>query len=178
MENLNLKIVNKETEKEGFCINSDSSAEWAISKLREEKIELDRIEKLCKMMIQTYQQRIDEAKRSHESTTTWLKSQLQQYFETVPHKKTKTQETYNLASGKLVKKLGGDDYVRDDEKILSWIKNNKKEDKFIKIEESVKWAELKKTLTVSGNNAVDCDGEIIPGITVTQKPDKFEVQLD
>ena len=58
----------------------------------------------------------------------------------------------------------------------------------VKVKESVDWAALKKSLTVaylekdseSGQLVpfvVTGDGEIVPGITVTEQPDVFRVEV-
>ena len=102
-------------------------------------------------------------------------ARLEAYFDTVPHKKTKTQESYPLPSGKLVRKHRDPEYTRDDEELLSWLHENNGE-KYIKIKESPDWAGLKKTLTVLGETVVDENGEIIPCIKATERPDEFKVE--
>jgi len=102
-------------------------------------------------------------------------ARLEAYFDTLPHKKTKTQESYPLPSAKLVRKHQDPEFVRDDEELLSWLKDNNGE-KFIKVKESPDWAGLKKTLTVLGETVVDENGEIIPCIKATERPDVFKVE--
>ena len=102
-------------------------------------------------------------------------ARLEVYFDTLPHKVTKTQESYPLPSGKLVRKHQDPEFVRDDEELLSWLKDNNGE-KFIKVKESPDWAGLKKTLTVLGETVVDENGEIIPCIKATERPDVFKVE--
>ena len=177
MENLAMQIIDEVVEREGFVIDTDAKAEWALNKLREEKAEVSRIEMVCQNMIEMYQAKIKRVQEQHDTRTSYLKSQLQQYFETVPHKATKTQETYQLPSGRLKRKFGGLDYIRDETVLLEWVKANGGQEDFVQVKESVKWAELKKTITVKGNDAIDCDGEVIPGIKVETKPDKFEIEL-
>jgi hypothetical protein len=48
---------------------------------------------------------------------------------------------------------------------------------YVKVKESADWAALKKTVTVVGSNVVSRDGEIIPGVSVTQRPDVFKVEV-
>jgi len=177
MENLAMNIVNEVVETEGFTVKDDKAAEWALSKIREEAAELARMEILCQNMIDTYKSKIEKANKDYEQHTSWLRSQLQQYFETVPRKATKTQETYTLPSGKLKKKFGGVDYIKDDEKLLQWVKDNGGTENYVQVKETVKWAELKETITVKGAEAIDSDGEVIPGIKIETKPDKFEIEL-
>ena len=65
--------------------------------------------------------------------------------------------------------------VRNDDELLSWLHENNGE-KYIKIKESPDWAGLKKTLTVMGETVVDENGEIIPCIKATERPDEFKVE--
>ena len=102
-------------------------------------------------------------------------ARLEAYFDTLPHKKTKTQESYPLPSGKLVRKHQDTEFIRNDEKLLSWLHENNGE-KFIKTKESVDWAGMKKTLSVLGETVVDENGEIIPCIKASERPDVFKVE--
>ena len=172
-----MEIINEEVEKEAFKIDNDKAAEWALSKIREEKAELLRMETLCKNMIESYQERLQRANKDFETKTSYLKSQLQQYFETVTPKVTKTQATYTLPSGKLKKKFGTIEYIKDEEKLLNWVKLNGGIDDFIKIKESVKWAELKKALIEKDDKLLTEDGEIVDGVVLQRKPDTFEVEI-
>ena len=102
-------------------------------------------------------------------------ARLEAYFDTLPHKVTKTQESYPLPSGKLVRKHQDTEFIRNDEELLSWLHDNNGE-KFIKTKESVDWAGMKKTLSVLGETVVDENGEIIPCIKASERPDVFKVE--
>lgn len=99
---------------------------------------------------------------------------LRAYFETVPHRKTSTQESYRLPSGKLVIKAQEPEYQRDDAQILKHLKQTG--GKYIKVSESVDWARLKKSLMVVGDTVADEEGNIIPGITVIDRDPVFSVE--
>ena len=102
-------------------------------------------------------------------------ARLEQYFEDVPHKVTKTQESYPLPSGKLVRKHQEPEFVRNEEDLLSWLHENNGE-RYVKIKESVDWAGLKKTLIIMGETVADENGEIIPCIKACERPDVFKVE--
>lgn len=102
-------------------------------------------------------------------------ARLEAYFDTLPHKKTKTQESYLLPSGKLVRKHQDPEFSRNDEEVLDWLHENNGE-KYIKTKESLDWAGLKKSLTVFGETVVDENGEIIPCIKAAERPDVFKVE--
>lgn len=171
------EILAPETEeKDTFVIDNDNKAEWALTVIKAEKADRDRLISVCEQKIQEYQEKIEQFKKQYESRTSYLISCLNQYFQTVPHKTTKTQETYKLPSGTLKLKLPGVEYQRDDTKLVEWLKSSGLND-FIQIKESPKWAELKKTVTVNGDKVLTEDGEIVEGVTVVEKPAVFEVEI-
>lgn len=163
-------------ERKEFMIADDGCADWAIRKIKDEKQEYDRIKELGEQQIALIEEKIAQAKRRYESNTGYLTGKLAQYFQTVPHKKTKTRETYRLLSGNLVMKLGGIKATPDDSKLVPWLKANGYTD-FIKVEEKATWGELKKKLNLeSGTIATVAEtGEIVEGITLMQQPDTFVV---
>lgn len=163
-------------ERKEFIIGDDGCADWAIRKIKDEKQEYDRIRELGEQQITLIQEKIALTKRRYEQNTGFLTGKLAQYFNTVPHKKTKTRETYRLLSGNLVMKLGSVKATPDDEKLVPWLKANGYTD-FIKVEEKATWGELKKKLNYeSGTMATIAEtGEIVKGITLVQQPDTFVV---
>lgn len=111
-----------------WCITDDGCADWACQKIAEEKAELDRITALGESQIEKIQQRIDAAQRRYENGTRFLTGKLAEYFETVPHKTTKTKHSYRLLSGTLVKKIGGSTMKQDDDTLLAYLKASGNED--------------------------------------------------
>lgn len=179
MENLELEMINEQVEKEGFIVDTDLKAEWTCKKIKEETAEAQRIIDICDTMIQQYTLKKEEESKKLESKTGYLKSLLQQYFETLlSKKKTKTQETYKLPSGTLKRKFGTPEFIKDETVLIEWVKgNNEFKNEFIKTKESVDWANLKKKITIQGDKVVTEDGEIVDGITVEMKADRFEVEV-
>ena len=176
MENLALELINGMVDnEEQFVINDDGKAEWALNKIAEEKVEMQRMINVANSMIIKYQEKIEVYQKQFESKTAFLKEQLRQYFETVPHKTTKTQETYKLPSGTLKLKKQNPEYIRDEEKLLIWAKVNKPE--HVKVKESVNWAELKKELKFVDDKALTEDGEIVDGVIASERPSVFDIEL-
>lgn len=102
---------------------------------------------------------------------------LHAYFDTVPHKTTKTQENYKLPSGKLVWKDQTDEYEREDDAIIQWCADNAPE--CIETVQKVKWADLKKMLTPMGEEMAYKDtGEVVPGVKRIARERKFVAQPD
>lgn len=166
------KIVDSEL---SFVVDDDQKAEWCIRKIADAKKEM-------MDWIEFYVEQTDKVKAKCEARIQFFEGMLQRYFESVPHKETKTQSSYQLPSGKLVLKKQTVEWVHDDAALLPWVKKNVPN--MIKIKESVDWAGLKSVFKedddyIQSNGALvnATDGEVIPGITVTERPDVFKVEV-
>lgn len=165
-----------ESEQEGFSINDDSTADWALRKIAEERAELERLKSIAENQIEEINQKIKYLENATERRTNFLKGCLGQYFQTVPHKATKTQETYKLLSGSLVFKLPKQTMVKDDAQLLDYFRQNGMPE-YIKTKEEPAWGEYKKNLTIVDGHAMDTvTGEIVDVIRVEETPGVFEVK--
>ena len=162
-------------EEQEFTINNDQSAEWALLRLKEDKAEMDRFVSICDKQIEFYGEKIREAIEKHDNKTSYLKSKLLEYFMVVPHKATKTQETYTLPSGKLKLKYPKPEYKRDDATLVKWLKARDMAD-YIKVSETPQWGELKKVTQIAGDKAC-IDGEIIDGIEIVERQPEFDIEI-
>lgn len=155
-----------------FVIDDDKKAEWALCAIREHTVEADRMLKACDDQIQFYKKRKEEISAAADRKTGYLTSLLQLYFDTVPHKATKTQETYALPSGKLVRRLATKKMEHDDAALMQ------KYPDFVQNKPSLAWGELKKKMKIEGNVVIDTEtGEIVEAITVTETPEKFSAEV-
>ena len=158
-----------------FTIDSDKKADWAIGKIKEEQENTIRLRQIAISKIVELQNKIKELDERTERRTGNLKAMLMDYMQTVkPTKQTKTQTQYELLSGKLVWKKQQALYERDEAALLAWAETTVPE--LVKVKKEVSWADLKKQADVSGDKLL-LDGEIIPGVTVVEREDVFEVQV-
>lgn len=148
----------------------DMDAEYMLTLIRQADAEYQKMESW-------YAHMVEKAKEKRDRKVAWAESNLRAYFDLVPAKVTKTQKTYDLPSGKLVLKHQEPKYDTRDEELVPWLKANRPE--LVKVKESSDWANLKKELKISpdGTAMVTEHGEIVPGVTVTQREDKFSVSL-
>lgn len=161
----------------GWRIADDETADWAVAKIAEERAELTRIKALADEQISRIMEKVRAAEKRYENGTAYLTSKLAEYFNTVPHKKTKTTESYRLLSGTLKMKRGGVAMKQDDEKLLEYLKASGNAD-MIKTTEKPMWGEFKKRLEIVGGQVVDKNsGEIVEGVAVIEKPDNFTVEI-
>jgi hypothetical protein len=179
LEDMNMETLT--TEEPGaakvFKITDDSLADWAVRKIADERAELARLKELADEQIARIMEKVTEAEKRCENNTSFMTSKLAEYFETVPHKETKTKHSYRLLSGALVKKIGGVTMKQDDEKLLEYFKSSGNDD-MIQIVEKPKWGEFKKRLEIVGGQIVDTDtGEIVEGVEIVTKADTFVVEI-
>jgi phage host-nuclease inhibitor protein Gam len=164
-------------EDRGFRIADDDTADWAVRKIAEERAELARMKAMADEQIARIMEKVAAAEKRCESGTTYLTGKLAEYFNTVPHKATKTQETYRLLSGVLKMKRGGVSMKQDDERLLEHLKATGASD-MITTTEKPKWGEFKKRLQIVGDTVVDTQtGEIVDGVEVIEKPDVFTIDV-
>lgn len=164
-------------EDRGFRIADDDTADWAVRKIAEERAELARMKAMADEQIGRIMDKLAAAEKRCESGTAYLTGKLEEYFNTVPHKATKTQETYRLLSGVLKMKRGGVSMKQDDERLLEHLKATGASD-MITTTEKPKWGEFKKRLQIVGDTVVDTQtGEIVDGVEVIEKPDVFTIDV-
>lgn len=161
-------------EPETFTIDTDQKARWAAKIIKEERNEADRVIALAKTEIERLQGKVIEYENCFDRRTANLKAMLLEYFGTVDKKTTKTQQTYDLVDYKLRLKKQNPEFVRDEQKLTAWAKENTPD--LVKIKETTDWASLKKLTVVQGENVVFIEtGEVIDGITANEREDIFEV---
>lgn len=162
--------------KEGFVIRDDNAAEWALQKIFDEKAELERLKALADSQIVAIMDKVEAAEKRFTSRTGYLKKALGEYMLIVSEqcKKTKTQESYRLLSGSLIYKKPVVKIVKDDTKLLEYVKEHSPE--YVKHTEAVDWAGFKKTLTVSGDVVVDSNGEVVSCLDVEETPGEFMIR--
>lgn len=161
----------------GYIIDNDSKADWAIKKIAAAKAEYERLEALAEEETERIKEQLEAAKKRFVSDAEFYKSKLAAYFDRVEHKSTKTQETYQLLSGKLVRKYGAVKPSYDDTEMLDYLKGNGLNE-FVAVTEKPAWGEYKKRLTITEAGAVDTEtGEMIPCIQVEKQPDTFDVKI-
>lgn len=164
-----LRKETPEEREEGWeCLN-DQDAEWCMSVIRQKQAEKE-------FWKAYYKKALDSVNATCDESIGRMEMFLHRYFDSVPHKATKTQENYPLPSGKLVFKRQDPEFERDDEMIITFLKENGG-GKYIKVKESLDWDGLKKSVTVVGEIVADETGTIIPGIKAVERPDVFKVEL-
>lgn len=156
LEQVDLGTVER-GERAPFRITDDRCADWAIRKIAEERSEYNRLKELADQQKAAIEEKVEAARRRMENGTAFLTSCLADFFNTVPHKTTKTTEKYRLLSGTLTLKKGTVKATVDDAKLVPW---------------------LKKLLAYTGGIAtIQSTGEIVEGVTAYETPATFTVDI-
>jgi len=181
--------LDAEDEYAEFEIKTAQQADWAISKIAEERARAEFFINCAKKEKARLDNQIKDAEKKLENATSFLAGKLGQFLEKeeVPKKETKTQISVTLPAGKIVKKLpktefimqGGGDITKhkSDEDFIKEIKGI--DEAFIKQTEEVVWGDLKKKLAVDddGGVYVKDTGEYIESITTQQTLPHIEIKI-
>ena len=182
--------LDAEEEYAEFEIKTAQQADWAISKIAEERARAEFFINCAKEEKARLDNQIKDAEKKLENATSFLKGKLAQFLEKeeVPKKETKTQISVTLPAGKIVKKLpktefvmqGGEDVTKhkSDEDFIKEIKGI--DESFIKQTEEVMWGDLKKKLVADddGGVYVKDTGEYIESITTQQTLPYIEIKTN
>lgn len=155
----------QEEQKQEFIIDNDLKADWACLKIKQEQAETERLINVINDEIELLNAKKEKLQNQFETSTSWLRGKLADYFEKVEKKELKTCFKYKLPSGELVLNKPFVKYERDNNKIMDWLTVHNKFE-FIKTNPTVDWAELKKQDFF----------EEIDGITAVHKAASFEVK--
>lgn len=153
-----------------FIVDNDQKAEWAARKIREARQDTQK-------WTEYYERQLSAIRRANEDTEAYFVALLADYFETVPHKATKTQESYSLPSCKLVLKAQQPEFNRDEAVLCDYL-DKKGRDDLVKITRRADWAALKKTLKVmEDGTCVDADGEVVEGVQAFSRQPEFKIEM-
>ena len=153
-----------------FIVDNDQKAEWAARKIREARQDTQK-------WTEYYERQLSAIRRANEDTEAYFAALLADYFETVPHKATKTQESYSLPSCKLVLKAQQPEFNRDEAVLCDYL-DKKGRDDLVKITRRADWSALKKMLKVmEDGTCVDADGEVVEGVQAFSRQPEFKVEM-
>jgi len=158
-------------------VEDDKSADWVIETTAEEVADFDRVLDQLKEKIKFYQDKHNDIANKKQLKIEWRNAKLSQYFDTLPiesKKKTKTQESYELPTGKLVRRHQSPKFDHGEE-LVRYLEEV--HPAFVKWEKTSLWGEFKKQTKIVDGKVIDEEtGEIVP-VIVTEQSDKFEVKL-
>ncbi|MEK4030858.1 host-nuclease inhibitor Gam family protein [Pseudobacillus sp. FSL P4-0506] len=170
---------------QGFIVTTledAAEAQRRVSYFKDRQAEIDAI---IEKQIEPFLKKIEmikewgeEAKKEFIEKESYYTATLEQYLRSEVERQVeagkKPKKTLTLPYGKISLKKQQPEFVKDEEKIFEYAKQSG----LIKVKESTDWAELKKQCQVVNGVMVDENGEVVPGIQVVERDDKFEIKLD
>ena len=136
-------------------------------------------ERYRKFWLDYYQKRIDEVNQKCDKNIAYQHRKLRSFFESVPHRSTKTMEAYDLPSGKIQVTFGKPNLVPNKEAILERFRKEG-ETEFIKVKEELDWSGYKSRLFISETGDVldQETGEIVEDVSIETPEPKFAVKIN
>ena len=167
-----IETMDEEETMQEVPVLDDASAEMILRQLKDAEEQYDR-------MKAWYDNQVRKLKDIRDRTRVWAESCLRPYFDMVPTTGKKIR-SYEMPGGTLKLAKQDPEYEVDDEKLVPWLKANKRED-LVKVTEEARWGELKKEIQIKvledGSIADNGTGEVIPGVTATIREDKFSIKV-
>ena len=170
MSEAKVLLEQEETEElEDVAVLDDASAEMILRQLKQAEDQYERMSAWYKVQTQ-------KLKDIRDRTRAWAETCLRPYFDMVPTTGKKIR-SYEMPGGTLKLAKQDPEYEVTDDEMVPWLKATSPE--YVKIKEEVAWGEWKKdhkfTVTADGCIATE-DGEIVPGVKATVRPDKFTIK--
>lgn len=154
---------------ETWVITDDKSAEWAINQIRKAQDD-------TAMWESHFSRQLEKVRQANQDTVNFMTAKLEEYFNTLPHKTTKTQESYQLPGAKLVRKQPAPEFVKDDTALVAYLKQAAPE--CVETIEKPKWGDYKKRCSVIDGSVIDMEtGEVVEGVTANERPPMFMVAI-
>lgn len=181
------EIEVEETESyQPFAVTNLETAAEAQRRITYFNEQMEDIDKIVAQQIKPFLDKVEkikewgeQAKKEHEEKVSSYTTQLEFFMREEIKKQIesgkKPKKTISLPYGKISLKKQQPEFVKDEEKLLEYAKKVG----LFKSKETTDWATLKGKCEVSNGHLVDKEtGEVIPGVTVTDRDDKFEIKLD
>lgn len=165
-------------EHDGWVCRNDVQADWAVRRMRFAARKRDRLIAGIRDEIETMEARIRDVEADYENETAFFRAQLDLFMESVECERTKTQLRYELPTGIVLRRKNRQpEFIRDNDALLVWAEDYGDSD-LVKVTKAPNWANIKKGAIIRDDHLVDKgSGEIIPGVTVTQREPEFVVDV-
>ncbi len=160
-------------ERERFRLTDENMANWALRKVAKARAEYEEAAKVAEAEVKRIDDWLNSRKRDLERTEEFFGGLLTGYY--LPqHMENPRQKTFKLPAGQVQIRAQQPDYVRDEAKLIAWLKGNDMAG-YVEIVEKVRWGDLKKQLKQLGDKMLSPDGEVVDGILVVDRGLKVNI---
>jgi hypothetical protein len=120
----------------------------------------------------------EEAKKEYQEKQVHYANHLEMYMREEVKRQLeagkKPKKTIKLPYGSISLKKQQPEYLRDELQLIEYAREND----LVKVKEEVNWAELKKQCQVHEGVLIDSNRQIVPGVEVVERSEKFELKID
>jgi hypothetical protein len=177
-----------EKERETFRVTDKGSADWCLRKIAAYRAEMAENEKMVQAEIERLQLWLKAENEKAEQSIAYFSGLLESWLR-AENERDERKRSVSLPHGRIRLKKQQPEYTYRDDEILPYLKDAipdlvqtkivdtySKNDLKVVIEYGVKAG----TYEITDNGAVvDLSaGEIIPGLTITERPPKFEIETE
>ena len=167
-----------------FVVEDLDTAAEAQRRIAFFKDQMDEVDAIMEKQIQPFLDKIEKIKG-------WADENKQEYVEKISNYEAllnnyiveevtkaqkagkKPKKTIKLPYGSISLKKQQPKFEKEEDLLLAHAKRLG----YFKVEEKTDWATFKKNCTVSNGKLYDENGEIVPGVVVEERPDRFENKL-
>jgi len=180
---LNAEKKEIRNEDEGFVVDDDNKATWCLRKIRHFKSKQDKNKELAEEQISEIEKEIREVEEwleaensKLENSIEFMKSKLYSYAQQL-REENPDLKTHKLPFGQLQFRTQRPKWNYDNDKLLDFAKKNYQE--LIKVKKSVDKRKLKsQAIIVDGRVIIEKTGEVIEGVEVVERGEKFKVKTN
>lgn len=160
---------------EEWRVDSMSSADWAIRKIRARRMEIEELKKFAEEQKSNIDSWLKEETESLQADIDFFEAKLKPFVaDALEGKKSKTMK---FPCGSCSFKKTAPKFTKDEEVLTQWVLLNDKD--YINTKYSVNWAEFKKSLQFAQDGKmITSDGEVVPGVSYTVEEDSFTVKTE
>jgi hypothetical protein len=161
-------------ETESFKIDDKKQAEWALRKIKALKSQIEENNEIVQEEIFRLENWLQTQNKTAENSIKFFEGLLREFL-TKENQKDHKIKSIKLPHGTFKFKKQQPEFIKDENVLVEWLKTSNKHS-LIKVKETADWINLKRTVDVVEDKLVDTEtGEILQGVTVVEREDKFEV---
>lgn len=181
MLNAEKKVIRNEDE--GFVVDDDNKATWCLRKIKHFKSKQKKNKKLAEEQISEIEKEIKEVEEwleaensKLENSIEFMKSKLYSYAQQL-RGENPDLKTHKLPFGQLQFRSQRPKWKYDNDKLLDFAEKNYKD--LIKVKKSVDKRKLKSEAKIVGGRVIiEKTGEVIEGVEVVERGEKFKVKTN
>ncbi len=160
------------TEQQGFVIDTADKADWALRKIAKYQGAINEAKALAEKRIQQINAWLAATEEDNQKQISFFGNILEPWAkEQMAGLKKRSMK---LPAGTFGFRAQQPKFIKDDDQLLAWAEKSAPE--FVRQVPKLEWTELKKAARIVEKELISPDGEVVPGVTVEEQPDKFYVK--